>query len=354
MERRKFLKLSLYTSASILLSTPAFIQGAEPKEKVVGFNVVERSFSPATQEPRLTIGLANIHALVPNIEANKEKILRAVDIFKARGVNMAIFPEFCLAGYFWEDQSVCWPYMDKAVVEEHHDWIKGELEARLDDSLQFIIFNNIRKGPAGQRKYYNSTYLINKKLDYMNPEWIYDKTFLPGIENTYTISGKTDRLLIDTQWGRFGFSTCYDFCFSQLYQEMSQIDKVDAVIQMASWRGSSERDYPGMNVFTDNYYGELWDMLMPATAARNQIWVISANAVGLHGINNARFWGGSGLWAPSGMKMIQAGHTADELVIVHNVDIKGEKKFEKDDFDYSVDFKKIYDIINGKRTFTRL
>jgi len=313
------------------------------------FNIIERTFG----EKGLTIGLANIHAKVPDIEFNKDKIAKAVTVFKKKGVNIAIFPEFCLAGYFWEDEDACWPYMDKAIIENHKDWM-GSLKDQLDDTLQFIVLNNIRRGPEGQKKYWNSTYLINENVDYNDPKHIYDKTFLPGIENTYTISGKTDRLVIDTKWGRFGFSTCYDFCFSQIYQEMSQIDKVDAVIQMASWRGSSERDYPGMNVATDNYYGDLWDMLMGGTAARNQMWVISTNAVGTHAISKARFWGGSGLWAPSGLKLLQGSHIRDELLIVHNISIKGEAKFEKDDFDYSIDFNKIYKILKGKKSFTRM
>lgn len=333
------------------------------EEKIGNFNVLEKFYSDKNEN--LSIGLANIHALVPSVEMNKNKITKVVEILKNRGANMIIFPEFCLAGYFWdktpstgydnkkqEGDPECWEYMDTAVIDNHWDWVKDSLESQLDDTLKFIIFNNIRKGP--ERKYYNSTYVINRKLDYKNPEWIYDKTFLPGIEKTYTISGKTDRLNIDTKWGRFGFSSCYDFCFSQIYQEMARVDKVDGVIQVASWRGSSKREYPGMGVHTENYYGDLWNMLMDGTAARNQMWVISANAVGIHAISDARFWGGSGLWAPSGLKMIQAGHEKDELLLIHNVDIKGEVEFEKNDFDYSEDFKIIYDIINGKRSFTRL
>lgn len=329
-----------------------------------GFNILEKTYGKKTN---LSIGLANIHAIVPGIEENKNKINQAIEIFKRKKVNIAIFPEFCLAGYFWDttpepDLDVekqtgddkCWEYMDQAVIENHWDWVKNSIESQLDDNLQFIIFNNIRLGPTNQKKYYNSTYIINKKLDYKNPKWIYDKTFLPGIEKTYTISGKTDRLVIETDWGRFGFSTCYDFCYSHLYQEMAQIDKVDGVIQIASWRGSSERKYPGMNISTDKYYGDLWDMLMDGTAARNQMWVISTNAVGIHAISKAKFWGGSGLWSPAGIKLLQGSHTSDELLIVHNVDIKGEVEFEKNDFNYSIDFNEIYDIKNSKRSFTRI
>ena len=69
--------------------------------------VVERSY--CDDESKLSVGLANIHAAVPDVEANKDKILRAASIFKERGVNIAVFPEFCLSGYFWDARDDCWP-----------------------------------------------------------------------------------------------------------------------------------------------------------------------------------------------------------------------------------------------------
>jgi hypothetical protein len=68
--------------------TPRTLNEVRPIEKVDEFLVVERLFSEDTGLP--SVGLANIHAEVPNIEANKEKILRACQIFKERGVNVAI------------------------------------------------------------------------------------------------------------------------------------------------------------------------------------------------------------------------------------------------------------------------
>ena len=65
------------------------------------FRITERYFSNDENLP--SIGIANIHSIVPDIEANKAKMLRAMEIFKEKGVTWAIFPEFCLSGYFWED-----------------------------------------------------------------------------------------------------------------------------------------------------------------------------------------------------------------------------------------------------------
>ena len=315
------------------------------------FFVLERDFSDDESKP--SIGLANIHAVVPGIEANKDKILRAVEIFKAKRVNVAIFPEFCLSGYFWEDEPACWRYMDEAVIDNHGDWIKQNLRPLLDDTLRAIVFNNIRRGP--EKKYFNSTYILSAVHDHYTPDDMYDKTFLPTLEKIYTKTARDDRLVLDTpSGGRVGFTTCYDFMFSQLMLEYAIIDKVDAIIQVASWRAMARRDYPRMNVKTDAYYGYLWDLMMAATAATNQIWVVACNAVGVHGISGARFWGGSGIWAPSGLCLVQASRVNEELLIAHNVDMKSHREFELDDFNYAMDFTSIYRPIKGERAFTRI
>jgi len=136
--------------------------------------------------------------------------------------------------------------------------------------------------------------------------------------------------------------------------EYARIDKVDAIMELASWRALAFRDYPGMNVGTDTYYGALWETLLPARAATNQIWIIACNAVGRHGITGAEFWGGSGIWAPSGLNLLRASHVNEELLIIHNVDIRGQRERERDDFNYALDFGDIYRPVHGKRAFTRI
>ena len=329
-----------------------------------GFDITERKIS--NNDSNLSVGLANISAKIGDIEFNKNKIVEAAKLMKLKGANMCVFPEFCIGGYFWdttpqegidneeqEGDEDCWDYMDQVVIENHVGWVEKELKSLLDDNLKIILFNNIRKSPH-KRKYYNSTYLINKDIDFLDEKNSYEKVLLPGIEKTYTISGKDDKLVFDTPWGRFGNSTCYDACFVELMREYSQVDRVDAVIEIASWRGSASRDYPLANIKTDTYYGDLWDMVMPTYAAINQMWMICCNAVGTHNISQASFWGGSGIWTPSGLKIIQASHSDDELLILNNIDIKNQRNIEKDDFDYSLDFNNIYKPIKGKRCYTRI
>jgi len=331
---------------------PKMLHQIHSIEQVDEFLVVERVFSENQGLP--SVGIANIHAEVPNIEGNKEKILRACQIFKERGANLAIFPEFCLSGYFWEDEEACWAYMNEAVTENHRDWIDGMLKPMLDDAFRFVIMNNITRGPA--RKFYNTTFFVSMlDFDYLSPQNSYRKIFLPGIEKIYTETGRDDRLVVNSQKGdgRFGFTTCYDYLFGDLLREYSVGDNVDAIVQIASWRAAALRDYPGLNVRTDLYYGELWDMVMAASSATNQFWTIACNAVGRHEISGAIFWGGSGIWAPSGLKLLQASNFNEELLIVHNLDIQGERQVELADFDYGLDFREIYKPMGDGYIFTR-
>jgi predicted amidohydrolase len=317
---------------------------------VDGFPVIERTF---VEEDGATVGLANISAVVPDVEANKAKILRVARIFKERGVNVAIFPELCLSGYFWEDEERCRPYMEASVIEDHRDWLDGELAPLLDDTFNGIILNGLSRGPQGQL--FNRTFVLGgrDRGDYLGSENTYDKVFLPGIEKEYTVSGVDDRLVLAGPRGRFGFTTCYDCLFGDLLREYCLGDEVDAIIEVASWRAAAVRDYPGLNVRTTSYYGHLWDNVLAAAAATNQVWVIACNAVGRHPISGAVFWGGSGIWAPSGMKLVQASHVDEELLIVHNLDIRGARAAERDDFDYAIDFHEIYRRLGESRAVTR-
>lgn len=306
-----------------------------------GFQVVERSYS--RDDHRISVGLANIHAVVPGVARNKDKVERATRVFRDLGVNVAIFPEFALSGYFWDDEPACRAYMDTALTELHADWIDEALLPLCTGELRAVVLNGLTADASG--RYRNRTHIVSPLVpDFLDAEHSYDKIFLPGIEKTYTASGSDDRLIVDGPHAaaRFGFTTCYDYLFTELLRTYSFDDKVDAIVEVASWRGAASRDYPEMNVRTDLYYGALWDTVLAAASAQNQVWTIACNAVGRHPITGEDFWGGSGVWAPSGLCLAQASHFVDELLVVHNLDIRGARRFELADFDYEFDFRQVY------------
>lgn len=318
-----------------------------------GFRIVERRFSNDVSLP--SVGLANIHATVHDIEGNKDKVERAAQLFKGLGASFVVFPEFCLSGYFWDDEDACRAYMDEAVTENHVDWIEERLVPLFDDQFRGIVLNNLARADDGaEGRYRNRTYLIRQTEEgLLDPRPTYDKVFLPGIEKLYTESGHDDRLVVESPHARFGFTTCYDYLFTELLREYAFTDDVDAVVQIACWRAAASREYPMMNVSTEVYYGDLWDTVIAASSAQNQIWTFACNAVGRHEITGAAYWGGSGVWAPSGLKLVQASHFEEELLLVHNLDIRGARAFERSDFDYEFDFRQVYRRMDAGERHTR-
>lgn len=202
-----------------------------------------------------------------------------------------------------------------------------------------MFYNNVRRKDG---ELYNSTFVLNGDIDYRREEYIYDKVFLPPIEHRYFRQGTDKRLTIETKWGRFGFLICYDLCFVELAKNYAFRDHVDAIVTMAHWRSEAVREYPRMNTMTDHYYGFLWDLMNSSKAAYNQVWSLAANAVGPHDVTGDYFWGGSGIWAPSGMGVIQASNITAELMLVHNLDIRGQRSRERDDYNYQIDFSRFY------------
>ena len=163
-------------------------------EIVEEFLIAERSY--CDDDSKASVGLANIRAEVPDIEANKDKIVRACKIFKERGVNVAIFPEFCLSGYFWDERDDCHAYMEQACTDHHTDWLDSELRSMLDETFRGIVLNNLPQGEG--RSLLQHHLRGGRRSRRSDPDNSYDKVFLPGVEKEYTDSGRDDRLVLET------------------------------------------------------------------------------------------------------------------------------------------------------------
>ena len=136
-------------------------------EKIDEFLVAERTY--CDDESKLSVGLANIHAEVPDVEANRDKVLRAVKIFKERKVNVAVFPEFCLSGYFWDAREDCLEYLEEAVTEANQEWIESELVPLLGDGLEMILMNNLT-ATEDEGRFLNRTFAVDGGDDYLTED----------------------------------------------------------------------------------------------------------------------------------------------------------------------------------------
>ena len=306
----------------------------------MSFRIVERVFSDDETMP--TVMISNIYG-TPDIKANLNKMEEIIQLAHHYDVNILIFPELSVSGYVWNsaDQKDVLELLMEGENTQIEEWLKNIRNSLTAGSngLEYICYGNARQKDG---KLYNSTFILSPDLDYNEEEYIYAKVFLTPIERDYFNQGTDKRLTLDTKWGRFGFMICYDLCFVELARQYAFVDCVDAIITMAAWHSEAVREYSRMNTRTDHYYGFLWNLMNGSKAAYNQVWSLGSNWVGLHKKSGEYFWGGSGIWAPSGMTLLQASNINEELLVIRNLDIQGQRDQEKDDFNYRIDFQDFY------------
>ncbi len=310
------------------------------------WRVVERRFSDNEDNP--TILLANMHSTF-DIMYNLKKMEDVIELAHRNDVNIVIFPELCVTGYVWETET-------RGVVKEHllegensriASWLKNVKDSLRTDGrgLEYVFYGNVR---LKNNDLYNCVFILGKDIDYNEEALIYAKVFVPRNEQYYFKTGSDKRMAIDTKWGRFGFLICYDICFVELARQYAFTDEVDAIITVASWRSEATREYAEMNIKTDHYYGFIWDLMNSSKAAYNQLWSLGANAVGTHDVSGDIFWGGSGVWAPSGLQLLRASNMKEELLLIRNLAIKEQRYLERDQFDYRIDFRNVYRELEAK------
>jgi len=301
--------------------------------------LIEKFYSKNSEN--ISVGIANINSKTENLSENKKKIVQALNLFSKKNTNIVIFPEYCLSGYFWEPEAKCRPFMEEACLDNLKDWLDEIVRSYVNETLQYIVFNGLRKNKDKPGAFFNTSIILDRTCNYFDNDKTYKKAFLPGLEKRYITSGINYKLVIETVWGKLGFLTCYDICFPQLIQELADKSAVDALIVNAAWRKQGIREYNSLKMKDDSYYKTQWNIMLPALACHNQIWVMAANAVGPHSQEGLDYCGSSGIWAPSGINMIKGSDTKEELLILHNIDIIRETEAEKKEFSFIDDYRDI-------------
>ena len=146
-KNRKAIQKQIFIILNLLLIFSIFgcEQPNRPEAKVpekAHIKVIESWYSHDLG--KISIGISNIQNHVSptgtaSIDKNKHKILNIINEFKKYKVNMILFPEFSLTGYFWENSPECWNYMREGLTNNQLEWL-AEVKSKLDDDLNFIIF----------------------------------------------------------------------------------------------------------------------------------------------------------------------------------------------------------------------
>lgn len=248
---------------------------------------------------RLRVGLAQIAPVLGDRERNlarhREWVQQAVDT----GVELLVFPELSLTGYFLRDLVVDSAItLDGAAMKD----LLG-LSAALD-----VVVGAVIEEP--DHRFFNaSLYLSRGRLVHVHRK-VYLPTYGMFDEQRYLASGDRFRGF-QTSHGRVGILVCEDIWhLSSAY--ILSLEGVEMIICPSS--------SPGRGITTDERLGtaESYNLLCRTYAQFLTTFFLYCNRVGYE--DGANFWGGSMVIGPNG-DIIAQEEDADEALVVANLDL---------------------------------
>lgn len=201
---------------------------------------------------------------------------------------MIMLPEIWGTGFF---------NFDRYAAES--EMLQGETFSRLAPWAEkigsYLLAGSIveREGSS----YYNTTLLIGPNGALAGS---YRKIHLFGYqsEESAVLTAGSELYMLKTKYGTWGFSTCYDLRFPELYREM--IDNgVDTIFVVAAW--------PKARL-------EHWEILNRARALENLCYLVSCNCAGE--LKGHSLGGNSMVVNPWGEIVVRAGEREEMLTVV--------------------------------------
>lgn len=244
---------------------------------------------------RFRLAVAQIPPFLGDVEKNlalHEKVAREAI---SQSVNLLVFPELSLTGYFLKDQ-----VPSVAVKAEAPDL---EPLRSLSHRLAMVV-GFVEEDPG--HLYYNvAAYLEGGEIRH-----IHRKVYLPtyGIfdEQRYLAAGGRIRAF-DTALGRVAILICEDLWHP-------------ATVGLAAWDGAEiilcPSASPGRGTSREGPFqnARTWEQVIRVYGDLFTCFVVFANRVGYE--DGACFWGGSEVVGPSGESLAKARYLEEELLVV--------------------------------------
>ena len=254
------------------------------------------------QRTHLRVGLAQLKPKKAAVEANLAGIRRVMDSH-AGAVDVLVFPEAALSGYFLEG----------GVAEAARS--AGEVAEGLGDASPDAADVVLGFYERHNRKLYNSVaYFTPGKAGY-EPVHVHRKMFVPtyGVfdEARFVEAGRDVRAF-DTRLGRVGMLVCEEMWHS-LPTAILALGGAELIIGVSA---SPARDFtPSREGRPDNL--RRWDALAPAIALEHGVFVVVSQLVGSEG--GKVFPGGSLAVGPEG-EVLARGPLLEEGVTVASLE----------------------------------
>src|SRR5918911_1765092 len=255
---------------------------------------------------RLRVGLAQIAPVLGDLEKNLDSHRRWSDRAKESGVELLVFPELSLTGYFLKD-----------LVPEVAIGLDSPQMAeirRLSKSTD-VVCGLVLEEP--DHRYFNVALYLSKEEIIPLHRKVYLPTYGMFDEQRYFASGDRFRSF-QTRAGRAGILVCEDIWhLSSAY--ILALEGVEMIICPSA--------SPGRGISTDERLGtaESYNLVCRTYAQFLTTFFLYCNRVGYE--DGANFWGGSMVIGPNG-DLLAEEQDADEALVLAEVD-SGEVRRER-------------------------
>ncbi len=244
---------------------------------------------------RSRVAVAQMAPILGDVEKNLALHEKAAREAISQSVNLLVFPELSLTGYFLKDQVTSVALTEQAPALD----VLRNLSQRVAMVVGFV------EEAPGHRFHNAAAYLEGGEIRH-----IHRKVYLPtyGIfdEQRYLAAGARIQAF-DTALGRMAILICEDLWHP-------------ATAGIAAWDGAeiilcpSASPGRGLGQAEPFQNASTWERVIRAYGDLFACFVVYANRVGYE--DGACFWGGSEVVGPTGQALAKAGYLEEELLVV--------------------------------------
>ncbi|MEE8282138.1 MAG: nitrilase-related carbon-nitrogen hydrolase [candidate division NC10 bacterium] len=244
---------------------------------------------------KFTLGIAQLAPVLGDLEKNlalHEKILREAE---GQGVDLLLFPELSLTGYFLKDMV---PSVALTPRDSRLDFLK-----RASRGMAIVV--GFVEESSDHRFFNAAAYFDDGKLRH-----VHRKLYLPtyGLFDEHRYFAQGDKLrAFDTRFGRMALTICEDL-WHPATAYLAALDGAQVILCVSA--------SPGRGLRPEGTFANAaaWEHLNRAYAQLFTCFLCFCNRVGYE--DGACFWGGSEVIAPTGEALVRAPQLEEALLTV--------------------------------------
>jgi predicted amidohydrolase len=241
-----------------------------------------------------TVGVAQIDPRLGDVAANLAEYERQLREAKGRGIDLLIFPELSLTGYFLKDMV--------ATVALGPDAPEMRRLRELSRETVAFVAGAVEETP--EYRFYNSALFFDRG----ELRHVHRKVYLPtyGLFDELRYLARGDRIqAFDSRFGRSALLLCEDLWHPSTAYIAAMDRALTLIVPSASpiW-GLEHGEVPDNALY--------WQRVNGVTAESYGMYVIYANRVGFE--DGIGFWGGSEIVGPNGDVITRARYYEPDLI----------------------------------------